>query len=178
MAKKEIEYTDYLPESLGIISRMGHLLVSLDRDQRPNAMTIGWGTPGIIWGRPVFIVLVRPSRYTFDCIEHTGDFTVNVPHKGMKDAVAYCGTVSGRDRDKFADKGLTATQSKTVKSPIIEECVLHYECRVVHHNDLIPDNLTDDIVSSAYPRGDFHRLYFGQILSVYADEDCSGKLAM
>jgi len=168
MAKRRIDYTDYLPLSLKVMREKGLLLASLDKSGRPNVMTIGWGTVGIIWGKPIFVVLVRPSRYTFGCIEHTGDFTVNVPAKGMEDIVTYCGTVSGRDYDKFAEKGLTAVQGKAVKSPIIAECVIHYECKVVHRNDVIPERLAEEILSGAYVDGDYHRIYFGKILAAYA----------
>ncbi|RKY00149.1 flavin reductase family protein [Candidatus Poribacteria bacterium] len=176
MAKRKIEFTDYLHLSLKVLRETGHLLASLDKNGKPNVMAIGWGTIGIIWGKPIFVVLVRPSRYTFECIEHTGDFTVNVPTKWMKDIVTYCGTVSGRDHDKFAEKGLTAVPGKTVKSPIVAECAIHYECKVVHYNDIIPDHLPQSIISTAYPLGDFHRLYFGEILDAYADEDVESKL--
>jgi len=66
---------------------------------------------------------------------------------------------------------------KKVKSPIIEECVINYECRVVHKNDVISDRLADEIRYSAYRQGDFHRIYFGEILVVYADIDAKEKLA-
>ncbi|GAI27467.1 unnamed protein product, partial [marine sediment metagenome] len=54
---------------------------------------------------------------------------------------------------------------------------IHYECRVVHKNDVIPDELTEDIRNSAYRQGDFHRIYFGKILAVYADADAKKRLA-
>ncbi len=176
MSKIEVKYTDYLPETIGIMGHDGLLLASMDSEGKPNAMTIGWGTIGIIWGKPIFIVLVRPSRYTYDLIEITDDFTVNVPTPDLSDEVLYFGTVSGRDQDKFAEKGLTAAPGKKVKSPIVEECVIHYECKVVHKNDVIPDELAAEIRSSAYASGDFHRLYYGEILSVYADTDAREKL--
>jgi flavin reductase (DIM6/NTAB) family NADH-FMN oxidoreductase RutF len=134
-------------------------------------MTIGWGTIGIIWGKPIFVVLVRPSRYTHGLIEQMEDFTVNVPAADMADVVAFCGSASGRDHDKFAEKGLIAVPGRKVKSPIIDQCVIHYECKVVHKNDVLKDNLASEIISSAYPRGDFHTIYYGEILSVYASPD-------
>ena len=36
---------------------------------RHNTMTIGWGALGNIWGKPVFTVMVRHSRYTHELIE-------------------------------------------------------------------------------------------------------------
>jgi flavin reductase (DIM6/NTAB) family NADH-FMN oxidoreductase RutF len=177
VTKIEASYTDYLKETNKMLGQGGLLLVSVDDQGNPNAMTIGWGTVGIIWGKPIFVVLVRPSRYTHGLIEITGDFTVNVPTPELADEVSYFGTVSGRDQDKFKAKGLTTTPGKKVKSPIVEECVIHYECRVVHKNDVIPDELTEEIRNSAYPQGDFHRIYFGEILAVYADVDAKKRLA-
>jgi flavin reductase (DIM6/NTAB) family NADH-FMN oxidoreductase RutF len=169
--KVEVSYTDCLKETLDALRKPGLLLVSADASGKPNAMTIGWGTIGIIWGKPIFIVLVRPSRYTHGLIEQTEDFTVNVPSADMADVVAFCGSASGRDHDKFAEKGLIAVPGRKVKSPIIDQCVIHYECKVVHKNDVLKDNLASEITSSAYPRGDFHTIYFGEILSVYASPD-------
>ena len=177
MSKSEVEYTDYLKETWRRIGTPGGLLVSLDEAGRPNAMTIGWGTVGIVWGRPMFTVLVRPSRYTYSCIETTGDFTVNVPTMEMAEAAAFCGSASGRDYDKFAEKGLTAVDGLTVKSPIIGECPLGYECKVVHTNDVLAGTLAHPILSGYYPEGDYHRVYYGQILAVRADEDAREKLA-
>ena len=169
--KIEASPTDYLKETLDKLRNPGLLLVSVDADGKPNAMTIGWGTIGIIWGKPIFVVLVRPSRYTHGLIEQTEDFTVNVPSADMADVVAFCGSASGRDHDKFAEKGLVAVPGRKVKSPIIDQCVIHYECKVVHKNDVLKDNLAGEIISSAYPRGDFHTIYYGEILSVYASPD-------
>ena len=90
------------------------LLASVDTQGKPNVMTIGWGAVGTIWGRPIFMILVRPSRYTFNLINATGEYTVNVPIPELGDAVSYFGSVSGRDQDKFKVKGLTATQGKKV----------------------------------------------------------------
>ena len=177
MPKIEVSYTDYLKETNKMLGHGGLLLASVDAKGNPNAMTIGWGTIGIIWAKPIFIVLVRPSRYTYDLIEITNDFTVNVPTPKLADKVSYFGTVSGRNQNKFKAKGLTVSPGKKVKSPIIDECVINYECRVVHKNDVIPDRLADEIRNSAYRQGDFHRIYFGEILVVYADIDAKEKLA-
>jgi flavin reductase (DIM6/NTAB) family NADH-FMN oxidoreductase RutF len=83
----------------------------------------------------------------------------------LKEVVQYCGTVSGRDYDKFKEKQLTAIPSKKVKTPIIKECILHFECRVVNKSDLIPSELEKSIIDTLYPKGDFHRVYFGEILA-------------
>lgn len=177
MAKIEVSYTGYLKETIKMLRHGGLLLASTDAEGNPNAMTIGWGSIGTIWAKPIFIVLVRPSRYTYNLIEITSDFTVNVPTPELADEVSYFGTVSGRDQNKFKEKGLTVIPSKKVKSPIIEECAINYECKVVHKNDVIPDDLVDEIRNSIYRQGNFHRIYFGEILAVYADINAKEKLA-
>ncbi len=168
MSKTEVGYTDYLRETFEAMSQTGLLLSCTDGRRKQNVMAIGWGTIGIIWGKPVFIVLVRPSRFTYGLIDCSGDFTVNVPSKDLADTVSFCGTVSGRDHDKFGERGLTVLPGRKVKSPLIEECPVHYECRVVHKNDVLPEELAQDIIPPTYPRGDYHRIFFGEILSVLA----------
>jgi len=175
MSKIEVPFMKFAELTAKTMMSDGLLLCSLDKTGRPNAMAIGWGTIGAVWGKAMFIVLVRPSRYTYQCIEATGDFTVNVGDSALREIVMYCGTASGRDVDKFKEKSLTAVKGSKVKSPTIKECIINYECKVVHKNDVIPERLTDEIKESAYPMNDFHRVYFGEILAAYADEDIAGK---
>jgi len=176
MSKIKAHYTDYLKETLEILHGDGLLLVSVDKAGKPNTMAIGWGTIGVIWGKPIFIVLVRPSRYTHGLMEQADDFTVNVPPAKLSDIVAFCGSASGRNHDKFKEKGLVAVPGKKVKSPVIEQCVIHYECKVVHKNNVLKDKLASSIISSYYPKGDFHTVYFGEIVAVYASSDVRKKL--
>ena len=148
----------------------GLLLVSADSAGKPNAMAIGVAAIATLPGRPVFIVWVRPSRYTYRLIEESGDFSVKVPRDGMEDIVAYCGTVSGRDHDKVTERNLTAAQSRTISAPIIGECLIHYECEVVDKIDTSPDNMAEHL-RKHYQIGNYHRLFFGQILATYADKE-------
>jgi flavin reductase (DIM6/NTAB) family NADH-FMN oxidoreductase RutF len=165
MAKKIVDYRDHIGETIKAFNEERVLLVSRGKKGLPNVMAIGWGTIGILWRRPIFIVMVRPSRYTYKLIEETGEFTVNIATPELKEVVQYCGTVSGRDHNKFKEKQLTAIPSKEVKTPIIKECILHFECRVVYKNDLIPSELEKSIIQTLYPKGDFHRVYLGEILA-------------
>jgi flavin reductase (DIM6/NTAB) family NADH-FMN oxidoreductase RutF len=165
MAKIIADYKDYVTETIKAFDEGRVLLVSRGQEGLPNVMAIGWGTIGIIWRKPVFVVLVRPSRHTCQLIEEIGECTVNIVPPQLKEVVQYCGTVSGRDHNKFKEKQLTAIPSKKVKVPIIKECLLHFECRVVYKNDLIPSELEKSIIPALYPKGDFHRVYFGEILA-------------
>jgi len=169
--KIEIPYDALLKETLNALSGEGLLLVTQGKEGGPNAMAIGWGAIGSVWGEPMFIVLVRPSRYTYRLLRENRDFTVNVMPDNMSDVVTYCGTVSGRDEDKFAEKGLTPVPGLRAQAPIIAESRVAYECRTVMSNDVIPERLDPSIHDSAYPSDDFHRVYFGKILCVRGEAD-------
>ncbi len=166
MELKEIALMDNLSQTLATLGKHGLLLTSLSPEGRPNTMTIGWGCAGIIWGRPMFVVLVRPSRFTIGNIEATGEFVVSVPGDDMHETCMYCGSVSGREVDKFAERRLTALPAKTVKPPLIGQCIRHYECKVVHRNDVSDAEIDPEIRSGAYPKGDLHRLFYGHVLRV------------
>ena len=166
--RQKVGVFDCFQETMDKIGSGGALLVA---GEKGNPMTIGWGTAGIIWGKPIFIVLVRPSRYTFGLMEQLDEFTVNVPTGDLKKQVAYCGSKSGRDVDKVAECGFTMEKSTDIAVPYIEQCPIHYECRTVHKSNVINATLDPDIVSSSYPAGDFHSVYYGEILGVYREQD-------
>lgn len=175
MPKIEVDYRDCFRPIVDALRSGGLLLVSADRQGRPNAMTIGWGTVGTIWSRPIFVALVRPSRHTHGLVEESGDFTVNLLPREMAPVLDFCGTRSGRDCDKFGAQGLAAVPGRKVKSPTVEQAILSFECRVVQKTDVVPQWLDPEIKRSAYPRGDYHRIYFGEILATYADPELLGK---
>ncbi|MBC7220715.1 flavin reductase family protein [Candidatus Bipolaricaulota bacterium] len=151
-----------------ILHGNGAFLVAVDERDRPNAMTIGWLQIGTVWSRPVCHVLVRPSRYTHRCIAHSGAFTVNVPLGTMAEELAFCGSRSGRDVDKFAELSLRTILGTKVRVPLLTGCAVAYECRLVAHAALAPDGVLDEgIRAKYYPRGDFHTLFFGEIVAAW-----------
>jgi flavin reductase (DIM6/NTAB) family NADH-FMN oxidoreductase RutF len=123
-----------------------------------------------------FAQTIRRMREDGLLLVTAGDLTVNVPPRELAEGVARCGTVSGRDRDKFLETRLTPVPSRQVRPPIIQECVLHYECRTLHRNDMAPDTLAQAVEDEFYAQGDYHRVYFGEIVAVYADEDAAARL--
>ena len=169
MARQKIQYTDHYKAVMDSLTGAGLLLGSYDAAGKANLMTIGWGSLGVVWGVPVWTILVRPSRHSYNCIEHSGCFTVNVPTHLMAFECITCGSKSGRDIDKFVECELTAEKSAHVLAPSIAECPIVYECQVVHSSDILPKKLADEILVGPYIDGDFHRVYWGKILGAYAE---------
>jgi flavin reductase (DIM6/NTAB) family NADH-FMN oxidoreductase RutF len=129
-----------------------------------NAMTVAWGSHGIMWGRPFVMVVVRPTRYTYEFMEKYADFTLSVLGPAHRSALDLCGSKSGRDMDKIAASGLTPTPSQRVRSPVFLEAELVFECRTVYWQDFDPAHFKDPAIDANYPDKDYHRMYFGEVL--------------
>ena len=134
-----------------------------------NTMTIGWATIGFAWKKPIMMVMVRNTRHTYSLIEKAADFTVSVPTGNMKKEIAFCGTKSGRDVDKFKECRLKTAASQKVGSPIIQIPGIHFECRIVYKNAIDPIQLIREY-DQIYPEKDYHTLYFGEIQARYEVE--------
>ena len=170
MKRKSILFSSQFQETMTALNGDGLLLAATKPGGESNVMTIGWGTIGSIWGLPMFLVVVRPTRYTYQFIEASNEFTVNVPTPAIKEFTHHCGTASGRDGDKFARFQMSVTPGQKVQAVTIDACPLVYECRVVHKNDILPATLDPTLDSRYYPGGDYHRVYYGEILGAFAAE--------
>lgn len=164
--KYEMTYNENLEVVLKQLSKGAFLTVS--DGVNTNTMTIGWANIGIIWNKPIMMVMVRKSRHTYNIIKHAKDFTVSLPiNIDLKKALVYCGSYSGRDVDKIVASELSLKKSNTVVSPIISQCDMHYECKIVHSQQLAPQNLDDSVKDRFYIDDDYHMLYFGEIMDCY-----------
>jgi flavin reductase (DIM6/NTAB) family NADH-FMN oxidoreductase RutF len=135
---------------------------------KTDTMTIGWGSAGVFWGKPVLTVAVRYSRYTRELIEQSGFFTVSIPKRGgLTEALAVCGSKSGRDVDKFAACGLTAKPGRKVPVPVIGEAQAHIECRVLYKTDMGRLNFDAALDARFYADHNYHTLYFGEVVDSY-----------
>jgi flavin reductase (DIM6/NTAB) family NADH-FMN oxidoreductase RutF len=158
-----------LPAMMKQMSTDGLFLTT--KAMKLNTMVIGWGGVNIYFRIPIFIVPVRTSRYTHEQMEDSKYFTVSVPQFGeLKKALAFCGTKSGKDFDKFAECNLTAVPGRTVDVPVIKECYLHYECKIIYKQHMVPETLNKNLNEQVYPNSDYHTFYFGKILACYENE--------
>ena len=69
-------------------------------------------------------------RYSYSLLKSEGEFVINIPDASLIEAVKICGSLSGRDADKFARAGLTPQPSLRVEAVSIRQCWAHIECRV------------------------------------------------
>ena len=139
-----------------------------------NMMTVSWGSMGCIWNKPFAQVVVRPQRHTYQFIDRYPDFTLCAFPDKYRDDLKLLGTLSGRDGDKLSKTNLTVQQSQVVAAPSYEEASLILECRKIYWQDMDPEGFIDQSIEKNYPIQDYHRIYFGEILTVLTD-DSLGK---
>jgi flavin reductase (DIM6/NTAB) family NADH-FMN oxidoreductase RutF len=138
------------------------LITSVADDGRANIITLG-EVHNLSIAKPVIvgIAIARP-RHSHGLIRRSGEFVVNLPTTSMLRQVDRCGTTSGRDVDKFEAFGLTALPATRVRPPLIAECPLNLERKLLDVQEW----------------GD-HDLFVGEVLVEHADEavlDANGKL--
>jgi len=131
-----------------------------------NVMTIGWAMMGILWNKPMVMVAVRPTRFTYDIIEKAADFSISIPLVSMTGELNLCGTKSGRTIDKFKECRLKVVAARKTHTPVLKIPGLHYECRIVYKSAIHPQALHKDC-QALYPMKDYHMLYYGEILAWY-----------
>jgi len=148
--RKEIgpyEYMEYFMSKAA-------LMCTIDKNGKPNVMALLWKTIGELWMIPIITAAVAPSRYTFELLNQVKEFTINIPSNEIEHAINTTGTMSGRNTDKFKKVGLEVIKGKRTIVPTIKNCILSYECKVVH--ECGSGNMAS------------HHIFFGKILTAYA----------
>ncbi len=84
---------------------------------------------------------VLKENYTDELLNQNGEFVINIIPPELRSAAQQCGTLSGRRVDKLEVCNLSTLPARFVKPPLIKECPLNIECRVVGIHDLGELNL-------------------------------------
>lgn len=127
-------------------------MVTTALDGRPNIITLAWvGT--VCSSPPMLSISMRPATYSHGLLTRTREFVLNIPGNGLLKVMDTCGSVSGRDVDKFVLTGLTPVPASQVQAPLIGECPVNIECRVQQILNL-----------------GLHDMFVSEILAVHVDE--------
>lgn len=162
----KVDYNKVLKDALAQLPKGAFLTVK--KEERVNVMTIGWGTFGVMWGKPVLVIGVRPSRYSYQFLDMGTSFTVSIPlNQKLKKQLGLVGSISGRNVDKIAETKLVLKEGTSVNVPVILDCDLHFECKVVAKHQLIAEYVDSTIRERHYPEGDYHMIFYGEILDSY-----------
>lgn len=141
------------------------MLITAGTAEHCNTMTASWGGLGVLWGKPVATVYIRPQRYTLEFVEREDRFTLSFFGPQYRQALALCGSKSGRDVDKVKECGFTVDTE--LGAPYFEQADLVLVCRKAYWQDMDATHFLDgEIDSKWYPEKDYHRIFIGEIETV------------
>ncbi len=143
------------------------LLTATDKDGKANTMTVSWGGTGILWGREVAFVFVRPERHTFRFSENGDTMTLSFfgsDRKDRKDTLTFCGTKSGREVDKFEACNLKYTVENGAY--IFEDAEVTMVLKKLYAQDLKAECFVNDSCKSFYQNGGYHKMYVCEIKDI------------
>lgn len=128
------------------------VMVSCGNMEKSNIITVAW--TGIANTNPAMVYIsVRKERFSYNIIQKTGEFVINLTNEQLTKATDWCGVKSGKNVDKFKNMNLTKEKSNFVKCPSIKESPVSIECKVVEEKDL-----------------GSHTMFLANVLSINADE--------
>lgn len=114
------------------------VLVSSSFDSKHNITPVAWNMP-VQKDPPMVVLEIGENHFIFECIMATGDFVINIPEASLAKEVVKCGSVSGREVDKFNEFALEAESSKKVNSPTLKNAAATLECELVRDEHLLKE---------------------------------------
>ena len=143
-------------------------LLAAGNKEKSNAMTIGWGGIGILWGRPALTVYVAEKRYTKEFMDKSEYFTVMAFDAKNRKVLNYMGSKSGRDGDKAKALGLHTAYTEN-GTPYYTEATMVIECKIMYAAPFDPRYFKSDAPKNMYadfPAG-IHSMYIGEIINAW-----------
>lgn len=145
------------------------MLVAAHAHGASNAMTASWGGVGIMWGKPVAFVVIRPQRYTKTFMDSAGTFSLGIFPEDCRKMLNHMGTVSGREENKIGVCGLT--EELWDSAPVFAQSRMTLICRKLFAQPMEESSFLDaSVISGWYPEKDFHTLYIAEITKVLIQE--------
>lgn len=168
MSFKEIA-PEAMQESVFKVIGTDWLLVTGAAGGKANAMTASWGGMGIMWGKPVAFLVIRPQRYTKEFIDKSKGMTISVFAGDRRKMMGYFGSVSGRDEDKIAKAGLTCLEDEG--RVYFEEARMVLICKKLYAQEMQEACFIDnDSREKWYPDKDYHTMYIVEVEKLLVKE--------
>lgn len=142
-------------------------LVTAGTKTAVNTMTISWGGMGVLWGKNVAFVFVRDSRYTKEFLDKNEFFSISFLSEKYRAALKYCGSHTGRSKNKIEQAGLTLAFRHNI--PYIDEgnfvllCEKMSATRITETSFCLPE-----IKEKWYSDNDMHTMYIAEIIDIMA----------
>lgn len=143
-------------------------LLAAGTKEKSNAMTIGWGGIGTLWGRTALTVYVAEKRYTKEFMDKEEYFTVMTFDVKDSKVLNYMGSKSGRDGDKAQALGLHTAYTAN-GTPYYTEATMVIECKIMYAASFDAKGFKSDVPKNMYanfPAG-IHSMYIGEVINAW-----------
>jgi len=138
------------------------MLITAGDEENVNTMTASWGGLGVMYGKNVAFIVIRPQRYTKEFIDREETFSLSFFDKTHRNTLDYLGSVSGRTENKIDKSGLTVV--RTSDTPYFNEASHVLICKKMFMQTLDGGSLLDNNLENTwYPNKDYHILYIAEI---------------
>ena len=133
------------------------LVIVKDKHGKYNPVPCSWAM--VASGEPLmFAFALSGKRYSLEAIRRAGEFVISFPSESMQDEVAYYGSCSGDNTDKFKEKPLLTEKAESIDSLILTDSVANFEC----------------VLECEHSAGD-HIIIFARVLKSWENQDASLK---
>lgn len=140
------------------------LLGAVKSDGSFNFMTVSWGGFGILWGKEVCFVFVRPERYTYEFCEDAEKLTLSFFGENRKKELVFCGRNSGKDVDKARECGfVTCVRDGAL---YFEDATLTLTLRKLYAQDIEKSCFIDTDLLKNYENAGYHKMYICEIVKI------------
>lgn len=141
------------------------MLITAGNETKANTMTASWGGLGVMYGKNVVFVMVRPQRYTREFLDQEDTFSLTFFEKTHRKALNYLGSVSGRNEDKIGKSGLTLDYIDG--TPFFTEGNNVIICKKLSVQQLSGDAMIDEKTNKTwYVNQDYHYMYIAEVVKV------------
>lgn len=129
------------------------LLTTVDKNLKPNVMGLSWFM-FTSFNPSLLAISVGNVRHSYKNLKEVPEFTLCFPKPEIVEKAMQCGLFSGKDMDKIKELKLEIIKANKVKSPIIKESIVAYECEIM----------------DSFATGD-HTIFVGKIKNCLGDYD-------
>ena len=162
MEFKEISVNEINENVFEMIGKQWMLVTAAKSKEDVNTMTASWGGLGIMWGKPVAFVFIRPQRYTKEFIDNSDTLSLTFFDESYRKMLTYMGSNSGRDGDKIQNQNLTLLFEED--TPYFEEAEVVLKTKKLYAQEMGAEFLLDkEIEGKWYPEHDWHTMYVCEI---------------
>ncbi len=109
-------------------------VLSVDKQGKPGGMIAGWSMRCSL-DPPLYAVSLQKQGYTHELIRQSREFVIAVPNKELEEALLFFGSTHSNEVDKFSETGVRTALAKKVRTPLLTDATLNFECELLNEVD-------------------------------------------